>query len=262
MSKDRGYRLKDVDLSPSLKLEAYEPRLLAAQRELALVQQAYVRNGGRAVIVFEGWDAAGKGGVIRRISQAMDPRSFSTWSISAPGADAKRRHYLARFWNKLPPDGSIAVFDRSWYGRVLVERVEGYATDAEWRRAYQEITEFERLLVDDGARILKFFIHISPEEQAERFRKRYENPAKRWKLTLEDFRNREKGRAYADAIDDMFAKTDTEAAPWRVIAGECKRHARVTIMETIIAELSDGVDLAPPPLDPEIVKAAKKELGV
>lgn len=254
-------RLSDVDLSRRLDKDAYEARLGAGQERLRLIQQAYLRTDDVAILVFEGWDAAGKGGVIRRLAHALDPRSFKVWPIAAPRAYFAERHYLARFWEKLPPRGAIAAFDRSWYGRVLVERVEGFASEADWRRGYEEINEFERLLADDGARIVKFFLHVSAEEQKERFAARLREPAKRWKLSREDFRNLEMRETYAAAIDEMFARTHTEVAPWTVIAAEHKRHARVAVIETIAERLSAGVDLSPPPLDPEI-KAAAARFGV
>ncbi len=254
-------RLADVDLSLSLDRETYEARLLAGQRRLQLVQQAYLRTKDQAIIVFEGWDAAGKGGAIRRLGHALDPRSFKVWPIAAPRDYFKERHYLARFWEKLPPDGAIAVFDRSWYGRVLVERVEAFASEAQWRRAYDEINCFEKFLVDDGARLVKFFLHVSPETQSARFAARMQDPAKRWKLSLDDFRNLERRDAYATAIDEMLERTHTAETPWTVVAADSKRYARIAVIETICGRLSAGVDLAPAPLDPEIAATAAKHLG-
>lgn len=254
--------LSETDLSPRLERDVYKPQLAALQDRLRLLQQAYLTHGAKAVVVMEGWDAAGKGGVIRRIASAMDPRGLKVWPIAAPRAYFKERHYLARFWEKLPPDGGVALFDRSWYGRVLVERVEGFASDAEWRRAYREINEFERQIHDDGAHVVKFFLHISPGEQLTRFRERLLHPAKRWKLSTEDFRNRAKWDAYYQATEDMLAETSTAQAPWRVVAAEDKKHARVAVISHLCDALETGVPLSPPPLDPVLADAARDALGL
>ena len=176
----------------------------SVQGVLQLVQQAYLGSSERALIVLEGWDTAGKGGVVRRLGWALDPRSFKVHPISAPDQHERAEHYLQRFWRHLPQNGQIVVFDRSWYGRVLVERVEGLATEAEWRRAYREINEFERVLTDSGVRLVKLFLHITSKEQARRFRDRLINPLKRWKLSYEDFRNRTRRADYVVAIEDML----------------------------------------------------------
>ena len=183
------------------------------QETLQRVQQAYLGTPQRAVIVLEGWDTAGKGGVVRRLGWALDPRSFKVHTIAAPGEREKSLHYLQRFWERLPQHGQIVAFDRSWYGRVLVERVEGFAAAAEWRRAYEEINEFERMLLDDGVKLVKLFMHITPDEQMRRFRNRLTNPLKRWKLSYEDFRNRGRWKDYETAIEDMMEKTSTRRAP-------------------------------------------------
>lgn len=229
----------------------------AAQKRILAVQQARLRVGARAVIVFEGWDAAGKGGAIRRLTARLDPRGCKVWPIGAPTRDEQGRHYLWRFWRRLPEVGGIAIFDRSWYGRVLVERVEGLADKAAWRRAYDEINEFERLLCDDGVTMVKLFMHVSPEEQLRRFRERLENPVKRWKLTADDFRNRSRHKDYLAACHDMFDRTSTAAAPWRAVAGDDKWTARVTAMEYAIERLAEGLSLESPPPDPAIVRAVE-----
>ena len=259
--KSAAPRLGDADLSLRLSRETYEERLSDLQKALLALQQAYRRADANAVIVFEGWDAAGKGGAIRRLAQAYDPRGLKVWPIAAPRPYFKERHYLARFWEKLPPDGTVAVFDRSWYGRVLVERVEGYATEAEWRRAYREIRDFEQLLTDDGARVIKFFLHISPKEQLERFEARLKDPIKRWKLTADDFRNRAKWEAYAEAIDEMFERTHTDAAPWLLIPAENKKYARIAVIEAVLERLSAGLELDPAPIDDELAAMARAHLG-
>ena len=192
------------------------------QETLQRVQQAYLGTSHRAVIVLEGWDTAGKGGVVRRLGWALDPRSFKVHAIAAPNGREKSSHYLQRFWECLPQHGQIVVFDRSWYGRVLVERVEGYASQAEWQRAYDEINDFERMLLADGMRLVKLFLHITPEEQLRRFRHRLTDPLKRWKLSYEDFRNRGRWQDYEKAIEDMVEKTSTRRAPWHLVPANNK----------------------------------------
>jgi polyphosphate kinase 2 (PPK2 family) len=258
MAKKKG-RLAALDMDVGLDKDAYEKKLKKLQFKLVQIQQAYLFTGESAVIVFEGWDAGGKGGCIRRISAVLDPRGFKVWPIAAPRSYYAERHYLARFWDKLPPRGGIACFDRSWYGRVLVERVEGYTDRKRWKAAYGEINDFERLLTDDGERVLKYFLHITPEEQLARFEQRLRDPLKRWKLSYEDFRNREKWDAYVEAAEEMFERTE-EAAPWRVIAANHKKHARIEIISDIVKRLSKGVDLSPPSIDEEVIEAAKAHL--
>lgn len=255
-------RLKDVDLTMECTKEEYERSLKDLQREMLRIQQAYFHQKLRALIVFEGWDAAGKGGAIRRLTENLDPRGIRVFPIGAPSAEDQGRHYLYRFFKTLPAPGSIAVFDRSYYGRVLVERVEGFTSEDQWRRAYQEINEFERLLMDDGVRVVKLFLHIDADEQLKRFEERLKDPAKRWKLTAEDIRNREQWSAYEIAIDDMFAKTSTKAAPWHVVPANRKWYARITTLRIITEHLASGVDLTPPPLDKELIRAAEKQLGI
>jgi polyphosphate kinase 2 (PPK2 family) len=189
-------RLGSITKHRKVEFADYERRLASMQSTVQAIQQAYLGTRERAVVVLEGWDTAGKGGVVRRLGWALDPRSFKVHPIAAPSAHERGKHYLQRFWEKLPEPGQIVVFDRSWYGRVLVERVEGFATKREWRRGYEEINQFERLLVADGIRITKIFLHISAGEQIRRFKDRVTNPLKRWKLSYEDFRNRERWADY------------------------------------------------------------------
>jgi polyphosphate kinase 2 (PPK2 family) len=189
------------------------------------------------VLVFEGWDASGKGGAVQRITAQLDPRGYVVHAIAAPAGDDKSHHYLYRFWRRLPPRGQIDIFDRSWYGRVLVERVEGFARSDEWQRAYAEINEFERQLVDFGTVMLKFWMHISPDEQLRRFEARQSVPYKAWKLTDEDWRNRDKWPDYQRAADDMIVRTSTPSAPWTVVEGEDKRFARIKVLETVVRRL-------------------------
>ena len=228
------------------------------QATLQAVQQAYLGTRERAVIVLEGWDTAGKGGVVRRLGWALDPRSFKVHPISAPSSHERGKHYLQRFWEKLPEHGQIVVFDRSWYGRVLVERVEGFATKREWMRGYAEINQFERLLVEDGIRIAKIFLHISAGEQIRRFKERVDNPLKRWKLSYEDFRNRDRWADYEIAIEDMIAKTSTKRAPWFLVPTNDKLFGRVAAFKILIDRLGKGVNLKPRPLDPKIAESAAR----
>ncbi|MEC5324715.1 MULTISPECIES: polyphosphate kinase 2 family protein [unclassified Aurantimonas] len=257
--KSHAKRLSDLDMDAKIPKDEYEPRLEAVQTRFRQIQQAYLHTKDEAVIVFEGWDAAGKGGAIRRMASVMDPRGFRVWPIGAPSAEELARHYLARFWERLPAKGEIAVFDRSWYGRVLVERVEGFAEEAEWRRAYEEINQFEAMLTDAGTRIAKVFLYIDRDEQLERFEKRLRDPLKRWKLSFEDFRNRDKWDQYEEAVNDMLERTDTTAAPWQVISANHKKYARVTALTGIADRLANGVDLSPRPLDSELERRFERE---
>jgi polyphosphate kinase 2 (PPK2 family) len=239
----------------------YLDRESALQMRMLEIQQAYFRQDRRAVIVFEGWDAAGKGGSIRRLTARLDPRAVKVWPIGAPSAEEQGRHYLYRFWSRLPIPGNIAVFDRSWYGRVLVERVENLIAPEVWERAYDEINEFEHLLSADGVRVVKLFLHIDPDEQAKRFASRLKNPVKRWKLTHDDLRNRGRWDDYAVAYDEMFARTSTRAAPWSVIGANNKWTARTEVMGTIAKVLAKGIDTAPPEVDPSIIQAVRESFG-
>ena len=251
-------RLSKVDMDQKLEREPYHSKLGKLQTKLRKVQQAYLHSGDSAIIAFEGWDAAGKGGTIRRMSSVLDPRGFKVWPIAAPRRHDLERHYLARFWERLPPMGAISVFDRTWYGRVLVERVEGFAKPKEWKRAYEEINQFEKLLVDGGTRLVKIFLHVSPEVQLQRFEERLNDPMKRWKLSYEDFRNRNNRDAYEKAIDEMFTRTSTEAAPWSLIPANDKKYARIAALETITDRLARGVDLKPRPIDDKVRAEAEK----
>ena len=213
-----------------------------------------------AIILCEGWDAAGKGGAIQRMVAKCDPRAFSVWPIAVPSAEEKAHHYLWRFWKRLPGAGEIAIFDRSWYGRVLVERVEGFASEAEWRRAYDEINEFESQLAASNCLIVKMFFHVTQAEQDERFRKRLDHPWKRWKVTEEDIRNRAKRDDYLDALKDMFVHTDTHWAPWTVIDGNDKKAARIAALTRVADALADALPKSPPKSGPEL-ESMKKALG-
>lgn len=260
-TQDR-FRLADLPMDRKLSRKEYDAKLAGLHRKLQAIQQAYLLSGHRAIVVFEGWDAAGKGGAIRRMTSVMDPRSCHVWPIGAPTDREQGKHYLFRFWQRLPDPSTIAIFDRSWYGRVLVERVEGLASEDEWTRAYHEIGEFERMLIDDGVRIVKLFLHITPEEQLERFRKRLEDPLKRWKLSYEDLRNRQRWDDYVEAIEEMIARTSTASSPWVAIPANDKDYARIAAIETVVGALSRGVDLSPRPISPDLARAAREALGL
>ena len=235
--------LDDLDLTLSLSKEEEAERLEAAQRRLLalrLVCGGLVgdgRLGPPVCVLFEGWDASGKGGAISRLVASLDPRHVRVKQYAAPTPDEKRHHFLWRFWPALPGWGGMAVLDRSWYGRVLVERVEGFAGEDEWGRAYQEICEFERSLAAEGVVLVKFFLHVSDEEQLKRFRKREKDPLKAWKLTDEDWRNRRRRDSYVTAIEDMVARTSTDVAPWILVEGDSKRWARVKVIEETCAAI-------------------------
>lgn len=240
----------------------YDADLAKLQERLAHIQAAHICHQKRAVIVFEGWDAAGKGGIIQRLTAEWDPRYFQVWPIAAPSPDEKARHFLWRFWQRLPRDGDISVFDRSWYGRVLVERIEGYASEADWRRGYDEINEFEAQQADSGTTIVKLFIHVTQEAQDERLKERLDHPWKRWKTGLDDYRNRARRADYLDAMAEMFRRTDTRWGPWHVIDGNNKKSARIAALTTIAERLEAATPMDPPPLDPELEKVARKALGI
>lgn len=227
--------LNSLDLSQKYgDKKEYKRYLEIYQLRLLHLQYLLLEKGIPLILVFEGWDAAGKGGVIKRFTEKLDPRGYQVHSIAAPNEIEKNYHYLWRFWNRLPKKGQIAVFDRSWYGRVLVERVEAFAKPKEWKRAYEEINQFEKTLTDDGAIILKFWLHISKDEQLKRFKERENNPFKKWKITEEDWRNREKWEEYVPVIEEMIEKTNQEHAPWYVIEAEYKWHARVKVLKSIV----------------------------
>lgn len=242
--------------------KTYRKILKKRQKEMQRVQQAYYHQGKRAIIIFQGWDASGKGGAIRRLTEYLDPRGYRVHPIAAPSADEQGKHYLYRFQIKLPKVGTLAIFDRSWYERVLTERVEGFASDMEWQRAYQEINEYERMLTDDGVKVIKIFTHISKEEQLERFEERLRNPLKQWKLTEEDIRNREKWDEHENAINDMLELTSTEQSPWHVIPANHKWYTRIAVLEAVVNALSEGMDLTPPPIDEALVRSAENQLGI
>jgi polyphosphate kinase 2 (PPK2 family) len=249
-------RLDEVDLTLSLSREEEERGLKEEGKRLAQLRLTLGgligerRLGPPLVVVFEGWDASGKGGAIKRLVAPLDPRHVRVAQFAAPSEDEKRHHFLGRFWAALPGWGGMTVFDRSWYGRVLVERVEGFANWEQWRRAYKEINDFEGTLADEGAIIVKLWLHVSSEEQLKRFEARAEDPLKSWKLTDEDWRNREKREQYTAAVEEMVAQTDRGCAPWRVVPAESKRFARVETIRLVNEEIEAGMRRAgqePPP---------------
>lgn len=237
--------LETLDLTRRLDRTAYVAEITRRQIQLReLGYQVYLQKRP-VMIVFEGWDAAGKGGAIKRITEKIDPRGYVVYPISAPHGEDKTRHYLYRFWRRLPEKGQIAIFDRSWYGRVLVERVEGFASEPEWKRAYKEINSFERQLRDFGMVLAKFWIQISREEQLRRFEERKQIGYKAWKLTEEDWRNRDKWNAYEEAVEEMLVKTSTTGAPWTLVEGNDKYWARVRVLSKLVKILSTELNYTP-----------------
>jgi len=240
-------RLDDLDLTLKLSREEEAARLEAAQLRLLTLR---LHLGGKLgdgeigpplCILFEGWDASGKGGAIKRLVSPLDPRHVRVAQFAAPTYDEKRHHFLWRFFPVLPGWGGMAVLDRSWYGRVLVERVEGFATVDQWSRAYEEIVNFEQMLAREGMLLVKFWLHISEDEQLKRFKRRDKDPLKRWKLTDDDWRNREQRDAYEKAVEDTLARTDHELARWHVIPADSKRFARVRVVEVTVDEIERGM---------------------
>lgn len=231
-------RLSETLQTPKVLTEKeYDKKLKSCQKELSELHSLIYKKQIPVILLFEGWDAAGKGGAIKRVSYALDPRGYEAVPIAAPTPEEKNRHYLWRFWKNIPKSGHITIFDRSWYGRVMVERLEGFTDESRWKAAYREINEFEGGLADEGYVILKFWINIDKDEQLRRFTERQNTPEKRWKITDEDWRNREKWDEYEVAVDEMTAKTSTKAAPWYIIEGNDKKYARISVMQTIIKVL-------------------------
>ncbi len=240
-------RLDELDYNARLSSSEYERRLASAQERflqlrLSLGGQLEGGVGPGLLVVVEGSDAGGKGGAVKRVVERLDPRHYSVYAYAKPTDREKRHHFLWRFWSKVPGRGGMCVFDRSWYGRVLVERIEGFATDEEWSRAYDEIVQFERSLVVEGVILVKIWLQVTKDEQLRRFESRAKDPLRSWKLTEEDWRNRAKWDRYNEAAEDMFERTDHEYAPWDVISGEHKKWARVAVLETINQRIEDGIE--------------------
>ena len=236
-------RLSEIELKDKEQEEAeYKTELKKLQGELGELHNRLYRKRIPVIITYEGWDAAGKGGNIKRITEALDPRGFEVHPIASPEPHEKARHYLWRFWTRLPKDGHIAIFDRTWYGRVMVERLEGFCSENDWKRAYNEINEFEKELSDWGAVIIKFWVQIDKDTQLARFTDRQNNPEKQWKITDEDWRNREKWDAYEDAVDEMLTKTSTVYAPWHILESVDKKYARIKALKIVIKELEKALE--------------------
>lgn len=226
--------LSGVDLNKSMDKDTYKKRIDELQKKLEFLHSEIYRLRIPVVLGFEGWDAGGKGGAIRRLTSHLDPRGYQVNPTASPNDIEKIHHYLWRFWNNMPKAGHIAIFDRTWYGRVMVERIEGFCSEAEWKRAYQEINDMEAHMANFNTVTLKFWLHIDKDEQERRFKERTETPSKQWKITDEDWRNREKWDQYEEAVNEMLVRTSTTYAPWIVVEGNCKYYARVKILETVV----------------------------
>ena len=242
----RKEEIKLEELLNLLKNQEYEK----LQKKLELLHGELYQLRIPVILCFEGWDAAGKGGAIRRLTSHLDPRGYQVCPTASPSELEKSHHYLWRFWNHVPKAGHIAVFDRTWYGRVMVERIEGFCTESEWHRAYQEINDMEAHFANWGAVIVKFWIHIDKDEQERRFNDRMTNPEKRWKITDEDWRNREKWDDYVEAVNEMLEKTSTKQAPWVIVEGNSKYYARVKVLETVVDAMEKKIK--------EVKKTGKK----
>ena len=231
--------LTKVDLTLAYTKEEYKEKLDRLQNRIQELHGELYRRRIPVVLGFEGWDAGGKGGAIKRLTAKMDPRGYVVNPTASPNDIEKAHHYLWRFWRAMPKDGHVAIFDRTWYGRVMVERLEGFCTEAEWKRAYKEINDMERDLTDAGAIVIKFWMHIDKDEQERRFKERQENPEKQWKITDEDWRNREKWDQYEDAVNEMLMRTSTDYAPWVVVEGNSKYYARVKVLKTVVDAIEE-----------------------
>lgn len=235
----RSSVLQNVDLTKSLTKEEYKKKLSQLQGKLSLLHSELYRRKIPVILAFEGWDAGGKGGAIKRLTQAMDPRGYEVIPTAAPNDIEKVHHYLWRFWQNVPKAGHVALFDRTWYGRVMVERIEGFCSQEEWQRAYKEINDMESNISNFGTVILKFWMHIDQEEQEKRFQLRMETPEKQWKITEEDWRNREKWGLYEEAVEEMLIRTSTTYAPWVIVEANSKYYARIKVLETVVATLEE-----------------------
>lgn len=229
--------LQGIDLEKTIEQEEYKKKKKDLQKRLLALQNKMYLKRVPVILAFEGWDAGGKGGAIKRLTQAMDPRGYEVVPVAAPNDIEKAHHYLWRFWEKIPKAGHMAIFDRTWYGRVLVERIEGFASEEEWNRAYNEINNMEEQFVNAGYIVLKFWLHIDRDEQERRFHERENTPEKQWKITEEDWRNRAKWDDYEKAVDEMIVRTSTADAPWIVVEGNCKQYARIKVLETVVEAL-------------------------
>ena len=234
--------LNTIDLSVTICEEDYRKELIKCRKKLKELHNILYRKKIPVIIAYEGWDAAGKGGNIKRVTSGLDPRGYTVYPIAAPDKSELNRHYLWRFYKRLPKDGHIAIFDRTWYGRVMVERLEGFCSENDWQRAYNEMNEFEKELSDWGAIVIKFWVQIDNQTQLERFTERQNTPEKQWKITDEDWRNREKWDQYEEAITEMLNKTNTKFAPWYVLESVDKKYARIKAMKILIREIEERLE--------------------
>lgn len=234
--------LAKVDLTKSYTEKEYHKKKKKLQKKIRKLHGELYRRQIPVIIGFEGWDAGGKGGAIKRLTEKMDPRGFTVNTTAAPNDYEKAHHYLWRFWKNVPKKGHVAVYDRTWYGRVMVERIEGFCTKKEWQRAFKEINDMEAQFVQSGAIVLKFWMQIDKEEQRKRFEERQKNPKKQWKITEEDWRNRDKWDAYEEAVNEMLIRTSTPEAPWVIVEGNCKYYARIKVLEAVIEAIEKRLE--------------------
>ena len=234
--------LAKVDLTKSYTEKEYHKKKKKLQKKIRKLHGELYRRQIPVIIGFEGWDAGGKGGAIKRLTEKMDPRGFTVNTTAAPNDYEKAHHYLWRFWKNVPKKGHVAVYDRTWYGRVMVERIEGFCTKKEWQRAFKEINDMEAQFVQSGAIVLKFWMQIDKEEQRKRFEERQKNPEKQWKITEEDWRNRDKWDAYEEAVNEMLIRTSTPEAPWVIVEGNCKYYARIKVLEAVIEAIEKRLE--------------------
>ena len=231
--------LQGIDLSKTMEQEEYKKKKKELQKRLLALHNKMYLKRVPVILAFEGWDAGGKGGAIKRLTEKMDPRGYVVHPTASPNDIERQHHYLWRFWTDMPKAGHVTIFDRTWYGRVMVERIEGFCTEQEWKRAYKEINSMERDLADAGAVVLKFWMQIDKDEQERRFKARQENPEKQWKITDEDWRNREKWDQYEEAVNEMLIRTSTPYAPWVVVEGNSKYYARIKVLETVVKTIEE-----------------------
>lgn len=234
--------LSSVDLSLKIEKEDYKKRLKELQEKLALLHFEMYKHRIPVVLAFEGWDAGGKGGAIKRLTENMDPRGYEVIPVAAPNDMERSHHYLWRFWNAMPKAGHMTIFDRTWYGRVMVERIEGFCKEADWKRAFNELNHMEEHLTNFGCIVIKFWMHIDQDEQAARFKERQETPDKQWKITEEDWRNREKWKEYEEAVNEMIIRTSTNHAPWVIVEANDKYYARIKVLETVVNALEERME--------------------
>lgn len=253
--------LKDYEYEGKIDDDCYDSELKRLQYELQIIQAAYMRQGLRGLVTLEGWDASGKGGLIQRMTAETDPRFTKVWSIGAPSKEELAHHFMWRFWTRLPAAREVAVFDRSWYGRVLVERVDNLTPEKLWKRAYDEINEFEMTQINSGTRLVKLFLHTTQAEQDKRLLERLEVPHKRWKTGLDDYHNRSQRAGYLEAYADMFDQCSPKKAPWIVLAANDKKYARIKGLQAVVSALSADVDLSYPDVSPELLVIAQAALG-